>query len=325
MPERSPFRVSARTVGNMDRNRLSGKRTGRPAGGARGWCRIVSVSVLLLTVHAVESAAQAGLQDRRDTPGWVAEFTVLGFNAVLGGLTAGIRQQVAGGSFEDGFTRGFAGGSVIYAGKRIAAERFPGAGLIGRGVAGAGGSMVRNASDGRPVLDRVVLPVGPMRLHLDRADGLDARVKFDLNAIVMASYAAARSDIRLDLASSLSAGAPVFRAEGFVFGTEADSIHAAGRVAESVIFLSDLPWRAESDAERVFAHERIHVLQRDQVFSTLADPLTSSIVDRFPALAPVYRYADFHVTGLIFHALVLPFPEYDERPWEMESFHLSGQ
>ncbi len=308
----------------MDQSPVSGKWLGYLADGFHGWARIVCVAVLL-TVHAAEAAAQTRVDDPRDTPGWVGEFTVLGFNAVLGGLTAGIRRHVSGGSFEEGFTRGFMGGSVVYAGKRIAAEGFPGAGLAGRGVAGAGGSMVRNASEGRPALGRIVLPFGPARLHLDRTDGLDARVKLDLNAIVMAGYAAARSDLELDFSSSLSAGAPVFRAEGFMFGTDADSIHASGRVSEGVIFLSELPWRTDEEAARVFAHERIHVLQRDQVFATLADPLTAALVDRVPALSPIYRYLDVHVTGLIFHALVLPFPEYDERPWEMEAFHLSGQ
>lgn len=309
----------------MVQSPVSGKRLEHFAAGIRAWARIAFVAALLLTVHAAEAAAQTGVDNPRDTPGWVGEFTVLGFNAVLGGLTAGIRQRVTGGSFEDGFTRGFMGGTVIYAGKRIAAERFPGAGLVGRGVAGAGGSMVRNASEGRPALGHVVLPIGPARLHLDRTDGLDARVKIDLNTIVMTGYAAARRDIDLDLASSLSAGAPVFRTEGFMFGTDADSVHASGRVSESVIFLSELPWRTDEEAARVFAHERIHVLQRDQVFATLADPLTAAIVDRVPALASIYRYVDVHLTGLIFHALVLPFPEYDERPWEMEAFHLSGQ
>src|SRR5690606_4516046 len=99
--------------------------------------------------------------------------------------------------------------------KRIAAEGFPGAGLVGRGVAGAGGSLVRNASEGRPALAEIALPLGPARLHLDWTDGLDARVKLDLNAIVMTGYAVARSDLELDFSSSLSAGAPVFRAKGF--------------------------------------------------------------------------------------------------------------
>src|SRR5690606_5020089 len=128
---------------------------GAPVRARRFTARLMMVVVIpfpLIAFPVAEVAAQTGghgapgWDDRADTPGWVSEFTVLGFNAVLGGLTAGIRQWRSGRSFSDGCSRGFRGGGVVYAWKRSAAERCPSAGLIGRGVAGAGGSIVRNAS-----------------------------------------------------------------------------------------------------------------------------------------------------------------------------------
>jgi hypothetical protein len=264
---------------------------------------------------------------RPETPGWVGQFTVLAFNAVLGGLTAGVRRHSDGGSFGDGFTRGFLGGTVVYTAKRVAVEDVPGAGLAGRAIGGLGGSMIRNASENRPLLDYLVVPVGPVRLHFDRSPGATApltRVKVDLNNVVMMAYAASRRELDFDPGASLSAGAAVFNAEGLMFGEEADSTWASGTVAESVIFLSDLSWRTPAENREVFAHERVHVLQRDQLFSTLADPAGAAIVRRVPGLPALYRYADFHFTGLIFGALSIPFDKYERRPWELEAFYLSA-
>lgn len=84
---------------------------------------------------------------------------------MLGGLTAGIVQRLRGGSFSDGFARGAVGGAVAYAGRRIAAERFDGAGLLGRQVGAVGASVVRNASERRPSLERLFFPAGPLHVY----------------------------------------------------------------------------------------------------------------------------------------------------------------
>jgi hypothetical protein len=256
-------------------------------------------------------------------PRWVSEFTILSANAVFGGVTSGFLQKTRGGSFRDGFTRGFLGGSVVYAGKRLAVERFGGAGLLGRGVAATGASMVRNASDGHPPLERLILPVGPVRFYVDRGVGTAVRAKFDLNTLVLMGYAATRGELELQAASSLSAGTPVYAAREFLFGATEDTIRASGQVIESVIFLSELPWRHPEEAREVFAHERIHLLQRDQLFITLTEPLSARIVREAPVLQTLYRYIDFHPTDIVFRLLQVPFPQYETRPWELEAFHLS--
>jgi hypothetical protein len=70
-------------------------------------------------------------------PGWVADFTVLSGNVLVSAVSAGAVQKARGGSFRDGFARGAAGGAGVFAGKRIAAARWAGAGLVGRQVASA--------------------------------------------------------------------------------------------------------------------------------------------------------------------------------------------
>jgi hypothetical protein len=201
-------------------------------------------------------------------------------------------------------------------------EEFPGAGFVGRGVAGAGGSIIRNASEGRPSLAHLIIPVGPVRLYIDR-DERRGRVKLDLNTLVMTAVASGTRDLDFDVSSSLSAGAPVFRAHGHLIGASEDSVRASGTVAENVILLSDLPWRSAEENREIFAHERVHVLQRDQLFTSVAEPIGARIVGHVPALESLYRYLDFHLTDLFFHALAVPFSDYYDRPWELEAFHLA--
>src|SRR5688572_16046106 len=109
----------------------------------------------LLTGNAGSLAAQNGPQgsDNWTAPAWVGDVTFLGANALTSGLSAGLLQRLRGGSFRDGLARGALGGSVKYAGMRVSAQRFDGAGLLGRHVAATGTSMVRNASDARPTFD----------------------------------------------------------------------------------------------------------------------------------------------------------------------------
>lgn len=292
--------------------------------GIRGILPLSLVMLLLLASPRPIQGQVVGGTDANDRPfpGWVGQFTVLGVNAVVGGLTAGISQHWRGGSFSDGFTRGFVGGSVVYTGKRVAGENFFGAGALGRGVVGVGASIIRNASEERPSLDTLILPLGPLRLYVAPEDWRSARVKLDANQTVVVLHAATRSELKLDLVSSLSAGAPVFTADRHLFGTAADTTRASGQVVENVIFLSDLEWRPERERAKIFAHERIHVLQRDQVFTTIADPLGQAVLDRFSFGTGLRKYVDVHVTDLIFNGVGVLFDYYD-RPWEMEAYHLT--
>ncbi len=164
---------------SKDRSRRRGeartpRRLPEPAGRVRAprvpssrWAMRNVLLALTLVLLPAGARAQAPSNFVPDTgaviataPHWAGEFAILSGNAVLSGVTAGVVQKLRGGSFRDGFVRGLTGGGVIYLGKRVAAERFSGAGLLGREVASLGTSMVRNASEGYGLLDDVVLPVG---------------------------------------------------------------------------------------------------------------------------------------------------------------------
>jgi hypothetical protein len=255
-------------------------------------------------------------------PAYVADVTFLGANALLGAMTGGVAQWARGGSFQDGFTRGAAGGAVAYAGRRLAAERFDGAGLLGRQLSAVGIAMVRNASVGRPSFEALVFPVGPLQLHLDRSDGTTIRPKVSVVALVQAVTLALQEETRFDLSASLSAGAPVFRSPGrqVLSGGEA----AWGMMTHGSVILSDQP---PQQLPSTFAHERVHLLQHDFAEMAWTDPIEEAILKRFGPTRRLAKYVHpgvLHLaaTGALFAIIDV---EWGRRPWEIEARHLGGR
>ena len=255
---------------------------------------------------------------RFEAPRWVGEFATLSANGLLGALTGGLAQHFHGGSFQDGFVRGAMGGAIVYAGKRITSERFSGAGLLGRGVAALGSSAVRNAGAATPSFSRLTLPLGPLWLDIDaptRALG----VRVDPVALGWVVYAVVETELEIDWGGTLSAGAPVFRTENRSLRLSGDSVHTAGVTNAGIMFLSDVPAFGPSHARRQGAHERVHVIQEDQLAIMWTDPLGEWALRRTPALSGAESLLVVNLSTEILRLLGGAIPEYGDRPWELES------
>jgi hypothetical protein len=301
------------------------------------WCarrvRALCAAVVLALLLPAPAAAhcppgQPGLGEHPcplDAPRWTGNLAVLGANGILGGVTAGIARRVSGGSFRDGFTRGFLGGTLIYGGKRIAAERFPGAGLVGREVAAVGASVVDNAAAGRGTFERIVLPVWIGRLYIEPgAGGAGRRItpRLDLMATLWTMQGLAADELSLDVGGTVSGGTPVFRTYNRLIDLGGAG-RASGITAGGVIFLSDVPAYGEFWYPRVFAHERVHALQMDQLFMQWTRPVERAAVSAIPGGARLLRYVDLNLSTELLRLLTVPFPEHRDRPWELEAMFLA--
>lgn len=247
----------------------------------------------------------------------MGHFTALAGNATLGALTGGVVQALRSGSFKDGFTRGALGGSVVYAGKRIAARRFDGAGLVGREVAAVGASIVRNASEGRATFARLYLPVGMVPAYLEVGTGAERglRPRLDLEALSRTVYGLAEPRLKLDLSASLSAGVPVFQAERR--GLRSDGRVVSGLMSSGAIFLSDPAFvRATARSrEFVIGHERVHVLQRDFSLLAWSDPLVSWLARRVVPRAGFARRLTADPIGSLAAAVAYALVSPDNERW----------
>ncbi|HSM61279.1 MAG TPA: hypothetical protein VK849_10800 [Longimicrobiales bacterium] len=265
---------------------------------------LVIASVVAAAMAAGPLAAQPVLADHEDEERWaratwVDDLNFLAANALLGGLTAGISSRLRGGSFSEAFARGALGGGVTYLGKRTAAARFDGAGLLGREVGAVGASIVRNAGLGIPVLDTLVLPLGPLRAFVPTGEPARARVRVDANDVAWLVSALAHDRLTLDWGESASAGAPVFRASGWLRarGDTASGQHSAG-----LVLVSDLP---PVEVDDVLAHERAHLLQTDFFEIAVAYPLEDALgrwmgLDESPVLRAI-------VPGVAYYPVLAPF------------------
>jgi len=260
------------------------------------------VAAVLFTALASPAAGQTD-EGRWTAPRWTGDLTFLGVNTLVGGLTGGVLQRLDGGSFRDGFTRGSLGGAVAYAGRRVSADRYFGAGLLGRQVSAVGVSMVRNASRGTGVLDELVFPLGPVRFYVDRSEGWTLHPRVVLADVLTVAVVASRSETRFDTYRSASAGAPVFWTPGRRVVSDPEDVN--GMVQMGTILLSDVP---DSTLRHTFPHERVHVLQYDLQALAWSEPLEAWLLGRWDLAERLSRYVDVGVAARPlaegFHALI---------------------
>ena len=262
------------------------------------------------------SAGQVSCGSMEECPGLVLaeaglrqELATAGANALLGGATAALHRAIEGESIWEALWQGAVGGGLAYAGKRVAIEDFYGAGLLGREVTSVGGSMIRNASAGRDLLEELVLPVGPLRLYISGQRGVVPRV--DLSTLVASGAFMATYDARLDLVASLSAGALIYRGSSPMPG-----LTSAG----ATVVWSELP---AAEGPRLMAHERIHILQYDQMFLSWGEELERWAVRKAPGFAGVLDHVDLGVTALGLRTGLSLALDYHARPWEAEAYFLA--
>jgi hypothetical protein len=240
-----------------------------------------------------------------------AQLLTLGANALLGGVTAAVRQYRGDGSIAAAFAGGALGGAVAFAGKRIAGEEFTASGLLGREVAAVGASITSNAAEGRGLMDTLMLPVGPVRIHVDRSAPRVVSPRLDLGGAIATVYIASQS-AGVDWRATFDAGAPVFRMKD-------RTTLSAGRATAGVIQL-------RHDARRIdgaLPHEQVHVAQHDFAYMAWGRPMDRHVLGGSGAGAAILRYVDvgLHVPLLGILNSVLP---YDSRPWEWEAEILSN-
>ena len=119
----------------------------------------LSAAAMMVGSAAPASAQSTGARDLR----------LVGANALISGLTAGLSSLTRGRDFSPAFISGFFGGGLSYVGKMVSAADFTASGLLGRQLGAVGASAVRSAAFGNASLDTLFLPIGPFRLHVNTA------------------------------------------------------------------------------------------------------------------------------------------------------------
>jgi hypothetical protein len=256
---------------------------------------------------------------RIEFPRWTGHVAAAGVNAAVHGLTAGVWAAVHGRDFSDAFVLGAAGGTLTYGGKAMVGQRWDGAGLLGRQVAALGASLTRNAADGVGAIDRLVFPVGIGRLYVTPRGARPVRFRADALALGWTVYGIVEEDVELDWGASLSAGTPVFLTDGKLLAGSQEGAHAAGVTHAGVVFAADVPFLGSAFRARSLAHERAHVLQGDQLFVLFTNPAEDLVLRNTPWLNRLEPWLDVNLSTQLIEGLGHLFPEWEERPWELEA------
>ena len=242
----------------------------------------------------------------------------LAVNGALGGFSAAMYALARGKNPWRAALVGFGGGVAMGAGKQVAANRFDGAGLIGRQIAAFGTSVVRAASEDTMVL---LLPAGPVTFEI-RPGAVD-RVRPRVNLVGSATvlYYVIRSDTRIDLDATLSSGAPVFR-----FPTETVTTRDGvifGRMDFGTILLGATPPIMDDQRRLTLPHESIHVIQYDFLEHALTLPPERAILRKLGVGEGWLRHVDLGAMSALLAGVLQMHMDYDDRPWEREAVRIT--
>ena len=136
--------------------------------------------------------------------------------------------------------------------------------------------------------------MGPINIYLATAGPSRVRVKVNLYQLASFGWAIAEPALSFEAGKSLSAGAPVFRARNRVILSDGDPTR--GVTKGGTILLSG---RGVSDEDAVFAHERVHVLQRDFYFHAWFNELEAWLLKQ-TTFAAINRYIDIDLLTSLF-------------------------
>ncbi len=201
---------------------------------------------MMVGIAAPVSAQSTGARDLQ----------LVGANALISGLTAGLSSLTRGRDFSPAFISGFVGGGLSYVGKMVSAADFTASGLLGRQLGAVGASAVRSAAFGNASLDTLFLPIGPFRLHVNTANPRESKASLDVEETAWLVHALSVDAFRFDPRESLSSGSFVFVGKD---GSWSDSDPALGRTRPGTIKIR----RGANRDRSVLIHERTHILQFD--------------------------------------------------------------
>jgi hypothetical protein len=236
-------------------------------------------------------------------------------NAAIGGVVAGVRSLLRGGSVLRPVALGALGGGVQGVGRQVAASRISGSGFVGRELSAVGISLAYwGATDSLLIL----APVGPVMLEVRPGAAQSFRARVSLFDVATLARSLADHESSFDLESSFTSGVPTFRRPRARMPLGAQE---GGFAQVSTIFLA----REEPSGFRrvTVRHESVHVLQWDALSQLVVLPIERSLVSRVPGGAWLERYVDVGALAPLGVFLIARRIPYEHQPWEREAYQLT--
>ena len=182
---------------------------------------------------------------------------------------------------------------------------------------------MRNAAQARPTFETIVLPLGPLSVHVRPGEKRVSHASLDLVATGWLIWGLNESELHLDVDESLSAGTAVFRTDNKLIIYSLNRFAAGGFTPAGIILQSYVPAWGQPFIRRVLAHERVHVLQEDWLYQTTVTGAERWLLHKLPRGQRIERYIDLNGSTELLGLLTKLFPKHSDRPWELEAIYLS--
>jgi hypothetical protein len=219
--------------------------------------------------------------------------TLLGANALLGGLTAAIRAAAGGRNPVQPFLLGALGGAAHYSGKYIALAPRGISQFAGLTVSSFGTSIVANAGAGVGITDDLYIPLGPARQI--RAGGFHVALNAYESATLI--HLATGPDRRFDLASTLAFGSIVLRDRRTLKSVYGET--SQGATSAAVVVVSD----QATNPGATLVHEVVHARQFWFLQEAIGRPIDAAIRSHAPGGRFLPEWLELGVTvPLLIHA-----------------------
>ena len=221
-------------------------------------------------------------------------------NGLIGGATAAITASIHHRPIRKAAVVGAIGGATVFVGKCFIGNSRPSTDWLGQQTVAVGSSIVGNASSGRSVLERIVLPLGPIRLYHD-VKRRRTWVKLDVLETGVATYYATKPNTSVDWDLTWKHGALILFDK-----TAPTNFEVAGVI------------KTWSRSLSILDHEQIHVAQEQFVTTAWEDPLQEWVLPRVPGGGWVNRYFQVGILAPVWALANSVITKYD-RPWEKEA------
>lgn len=284
-----------------------------------GAIRISRRCILVAVLISLSLTAPALGAQTFEAPQPYSEATLLISNAVIGAATAAVTRAIGRKPIAAGAIRGAIAGAGVYAGKRLIGNGRPGYWWLGRELSAISSSEIGNAGLGLKPLERAILPIGPIRIHVDRLARRKIVPRLDVVSTVGAIVIGSRDGVRIGWNETFSTGAIVL-----LTPETSDQI---GNYAAGVLSVSELApdgnFPPLESKRSVMSHEMTHAAQYDFSFNAWSEPLRGVMETRLPQLFRHLRYLDVNLM-LPVNFVLNSFVSYQDRPWEREAVTVSG-
>jgi hypothetical protein len=286
----------------------------------RTFSGVISISKRFILAAVLISLSSPALGAQTfEAPRPYSEANLLISNAVIGAATAVVTRAIGRKPIAAGAIRGAIAGAGVYAGKRLIGNGQPGYWWLGRELSAIASSEIGNAGLGLKPLERAILPVGPIRIHVDRLARRKIVPRLDVVSTVGAIVIGSREGVRIGWRETFSTGAIVF-----LTPETSDQI---GNYAAGVLSVSELAPDGKfpplESKRGVMSHEMTHAAQYDLSFNAWSEPLRGSMETRLPRIFRHLRFFDVNLM-LPVNFMLNSFISYQDRPWEREAVTVSA-